>query len=156
MRSPADIVPPPIDSAEAALVKLLIAADVEIAAVASAALPALKDAEVRKFAQMVAQDHRAGLTGAVTIGARLGYRVPADTMGRVAWLDSSSVTDLTFLEDQVDAGKTLLARLPTDKRFINDPSLQEHLLATRHAVQVHVKTAERISARLSADPSRKE
>ena len=145
--SPARHVRPPSkpDSVDRALVMTLSKADHDEIGAANAALPTLKDPEVKAFAQMMANDHTHALNELTTIATRLHY--PLDPGALTAGTGMTS--DAQFIEGQITDHQQLLGELPGSDAQIHDQALRAHLASTRHAVQAHLEKAKSLQSKLS-------
>jgi putative membrane protein len=133
------------DSADRALIMALTRADGDEVAMARAVLPTLRDAELKRFAQRMIDDHGAHLTATTAIATRLKYSVaPATTPA-----PSSGVTDVQFINAQVTGHQQVLGQLPNDPSTIQDAGLKQHVVETKEVVQMHLEDAKRIQARLT-------
>jgi putative membrane protein len=133
------------DSADRQMVFTLVRADREEVAMGRNALPTLQDAEVKKFAQRMIDDHGADLTAVSTIGTRLGFTLPTDP---VEPSSTTGTTDAQYITMQVTGHRQLLSQLPAEPTTLQDPGLRRQVTNTRRAVQMHLDDAVRLQARL--------
>lgn len=158
------------DSVDRAMVALLSQADqAEIAQVRQAA-PTLKDADVKKYAQMLIDDHTRAYSEVSAIAAKLGYPAtttrysmpPADpVMPPIAKpverpgpspsepMRIDPNPDREFIEAQITAHQQLLSQLPGSDSAIQNRELREHVGETRRVVQTHLTEARRLRDKIA-------
>jgi putative membrane protein len=134
------------DSADRALVTTLSKADHDEIAMSRSALPSLKDPDVKRFAQLMIDDHTSALSGLTMIASRLHYPLAPDPMGPMG---TGVTTDAQFVASQITDHEQLLGVLPTNDQMIKDPGLRTHLADTRRAVQSHLDRAKNLQTKLS-------
>jgi predicted outer membrane protein len=148
------------------VVALLSKADqAEIAQVRQAA-PTLKDPDVKKYAQMLIDDHTKAFSAVTAIGAKLGYpsaasrnmMPPADPMPAAAKpyerpgpspSDPASAAqvnnpDREFIEGQITGHQQLISQLPANDAAIQNQELRTYVGQVRLAVQTHLSEARRL------------
>lgn len=136
----------PPSAADHRLVTTFTKVDRDEVLMARAALPTLQDAEVKRYAQRMIDDHTAHLASTTAIGARLQVPQAAEvTPGG----EAAPTTDADYLTAMVTGHQQLLSQLPADPSTIQDPALRQLLADTRRTVQGHLDDAIRIKARLS-------
>ena len=130
----------PSDSVDRAVVAALTKANRDEVAMARSAQASLQDAEVKRFAQRMIDDHSAGLTAITSIATRLNYPLPSDP----AAAGGMGTTDARYLSAQVLGHQQLLGQLPTNVSTIQDPGLRQHVTDTRKTVEMHLADAKRL------------
>jgi putative membrane protein len=138
------------DSADRALVLTLSKADRDEVAMSRAALPALRDPDVKKYAQMMVDDHTHNLAEVTSIAHRLGY--PLAPEGMMAGMGTVT-SDAQYLSSEVAGHQSLLAELPMSDTAIKDAALRTQLGTTRQAVQNHLDKAKGLQMKVSGMPS---
>lgn len=129
-----------------ALIATLTTADRDQVLMARAALPTLQDAELKRYAQKMIDDHTAHLNATSAIATRLVIPPEAETTpgGQAA-----ATTDAAYVAAMVTEHQQLLSQLPADGNTIQDSALRQLLTDTRTAVRTHLDEATRIKTRLA-------
>jgi putative membrane protein len=137
---------PPPNPLERTLIITLTKADRDEVLMARAALPTLQDADVKRYAQRMIDDHTAHLTAINVIAARLRL-LPAPDTTRGG--EPAATTDTGYINAMVAGHQQLLGQLPADASGVQDQGLRQNLAETRRTVQAHLDEAIRIKARLA-------
>lgn len=156
---------PASDSVDRVVYAILSKADQnEIARVRQVA-PTLRDADVKKYAQMLIDDHTRSFNTLSAIGTKLGYpsstpmrspppadpvipavAKPSEPPGPSAPESVPLATnpDREFIEAQITAHQQLLSQLPGNDSAIQNEALRTHVGEVRRVVQTHLTEARRL------------
>lgn len=132
-------------SGDSTLIAALIVADRSEIAYSRSALPVLKDAELKRLAQKIVEEHTTHEAATTHLAARLMIPSPSSSPA----MEPAPTSDAQYVAALVTHHQQLLASLPADASTIQDPGLRDHVAATRQAVQMHLDQATKIQARLA-------